>query len=197
MSAAVEHEQLVGADWEPSSVEDPGAAELGARIEAATPVLVPRSALEDRCGLEDRELWQLGVRIAPSDARSTGGSVLLRAVVLGAVLAAGFCLAMIVAGAASLGEGDSSLGAPATVAMLVFFACVALALLRLAWGAAGRERARRVARRRVAAEPVAPLLDPNGRLTVAVLDGPGILRVLRVAAQPQPVSYTHLTLPTN
>ena len=65
MSAAVEHEQLVGDDWEPSSVEDPGAAELGARIEAATPVLVPRSALEDRCGLEDRELWQLGVRIAP------------------------------------------------------------------------------------------------------------------------------------
>jgi hypothetical protein len=62
---SVETEQLVGDDWAPSSVEDPGAAELGARIEAAEPVLVPRAALEGRCGLEDRELWQLGVRIRP------------------------------------------------------------------------------------------------------------------------------------
>jgi hypothetical protein len=53
------------------------AAELGARIEAAEPVLVPRAQLEGRCGLEDRELWQLGVRTAPAGALSTGGGVLL------------------------------------------------------------------------------------------------------------------------
>jgi hypothetical protein len=175
---SVEAPQLVGDDWAPSSVEDPGAAELGARIEAAEPVLVPRAALEGRCGLEDRELWQLGVRTAPAGALSTGGGVLLRIGVVAGVTAAGLCLAMIVAGAAQLAEDDSRLGAPATLAMLVFFACVGYGLLRLAWGAAGRERARRIARRRVAVEPVAPLLDPNGRLTVAVLDGPGVLRVL-------------------
>jgi hypothetical protein len=175
---SVETEQLVGDDWAPSSVEDPGAAELGARIEAAEPVLVPRAALEGRCGLEDRELWQLGVRTAHAGARSRGGGVLLRLAVVGAVAAAGLCLAMIVAGAAELATDESSLGAPATIGMLVFFACIDYGLLRLAWGAAGRERARRIARRRVAVEPVAPLLDPNARLTVAVLDGPGVLRVL-------------------
>jgi hypothetical protein len=99
-------------------------------------------------------------------------------VVVGAVAAAGVCVAMVIAGAAELAADESSLGAPATVAMLVFFACIGFGLLRLAWGAAGRERARRIARRRVAVDAVAPLLDPNGRLTVAVLDGPGVLRVL-------------------
>jgi hypothetical protein len=174
----IETAQLVGDDWAPSSVEDPGAAELGARIEAAEPVLVARAALEGRCGLEDRELWQLGVRTAPATARSRGGGILLRMVVVGADAAAGVCAAMVVAGAAELAADESSLGAPATVAMLVFLACIGFGLLRLAWGAAGRERARRIARRRVAVDPVAPLLDPNGRLTVAVLDGPGVLRVL-------------------
>ena len=177
---SVETQQLVGDDWAPSSVEDPGAAELGARIEAAEPVLVPRAALEGRCGLEDRELWQLGVRTAPAGALSTGGGVLLRMVVVGGVAAAGVCAAMIVAGVAELATDESDLGAPATVAMLVLFACIGYGQLRLAWGAAGRVRARRIARRRVAVEPVAPLLDPNGRLTVAVLDGPGVLRVLLV-----------------
>jgi len=178
VAEALEEPQLVGEDWEPSTVEDPGAAELAARIEAAEPVLVRRSALEGRCGLEDRELWQLGVRTAPAGALSTGGGVLLRLVVVAAVAAMGFLLAMGVAGIASLGEPDSAVGVPGGIVLVLFVVLCAHALLRLALGAAGRERERCLARRRVALEPVAPLLDPNGRLTVAVLDGPGVLRVL-------------------
>jgi hypothetical protein len=45
VAEALEEPRLVGEDWEPSTVEDPGAAELAARIEAAEPVLVRRSAL--------------------------------------------------------------------------------------------------------------------------------------------------------
>jgi hypothetical protein len=97
-SVSVETPQLVGDDWAPSSVEDPG------------------------------------VRTAPAGALSTGGGVLLRIGVVAGVTAAGLCLAMIVAGAAQLAEDDSRLGAPATLAMLVFFACVGYGLLRLAWG---------------------------------------------------------------
>ena len=178
MAEALEEPQLVGEDWEPSTVEDPGAAELAARIDAAEPVLVRRSALEGRCGLEDRELWQLGVRTAPAGALATGGGVLLRLVVVAAVAAMGFLLAMGVAGIASLGEPDSAVGVPGGIVLVLFVLLCAHALLRLALGAAGRERERCLARRRVALEPVAPLLDPNGRLTVAVLDGPGVLRVL-------------------
>jgi hypothetical protein len=178
MAQGTDEPQLVGEDWEPSSFEDPGAAELGARIEAAEPLLVRRDALEGRCGIEDRELWQLGVRTAPAGALSTGGGILLRLVIVAAIAAMGLCLAIVVAGGASLGDADSRLGVPAGVAILVFVLLVAHALLRLAWSAAGRERERRLARRRVAVRAVAPLLDPNGRLTVAVLDGPGVLRVL-------------------
>jgi hypothetical protein len=178
VAEALEEPQLVGEDWEPSTVEDPGAAELAARIEAAEPVLVRRSALEGRCGLEDRELWQLGVRTAPAGALSTGGGVLLRLVVVAAVAAMGFLLAMGMAGIASLGEPDSAVGVPGGIVLVLFVVLCAHALLRLALGAAGRERERCLARRRVALEPVPPLLDPNGRLTVAVLDGPGVLRVL-------------------
>jgi hypothetical protein len=174
----MEEPQLVGEDWEPSTVEEPGAAELAARIEAAEPLLVARSALEGRCGLGDRELWQLGVRTVPAGALSTGGGVLLRLVVLAGVAGMGACLAFVVAGAASVAEPGSRVGVPGGIALLLFVVLTAHALFRLAWGAAGRERERRLAQRRVADEPVAPLLDPNGCLTVAVLDGPGVLRVL-------------------
>jgi hypothetical protein len=96
-----------------------------------------------------------------------------------AIAAMGFCLAIVVAGIAGFGSPDSPVGAPGEVALLVLGVLIAHALFRLAWGAAGRERERRLAQRRVTAvKPVAPLLDPNGRLTVTVLDGPGVLRLL-------------------
>ncbi len=178
MSQEVEEPQLVGEDWTPSTFEDPGAAELGARIDAAPPLLVGRSVLEGRCGLEDRELWQLGVRPAPAGALSSGGGVLLRLVIVAAVAAMGGCVAIAAAGAASLGEAGSPVSVPGGVALWLMFLLIANALFRLAWAAAGRERERRLAQRRVAVEAVAPLQDPHGRLTVAVLDGPGVLRVL-------------------
>jgi hypothetical protein len=178
MTPVLEEPQLVGEDWEPSTFEDVGATELGARIEAAEPLLVQRRALEGRCGLEDRELWELGVRIVPAGALSTGGGVLLRLVIVGAIAAMGVCLTIAVALIAKLGSADSALGVPGGVAIILFVVLTAHALFRLAWGAAGRERERRLARRRVPTEAVAPLLDPNGRLTVTVLDGPGVLRVL-------------------
>lgn len=180
MTNAVEEPQLVGDDWRPSTLDDPGAAELGARIEAAEPLLVRRRALEGRCGLEDRELWELGVRTAPAGALSTGGSVVLRLVMVGAIAGMGVCLAIVAEGIASLSDADDAVGVPGGVALLLFVVFIAHALFRLALGAAERERERRLARRRVAAEAVAPLLDPNGRLTVAALDGPGVLRLLLV-----------------
>ncbi|MBA2793213.1 MAG: hypothetical protein H0U32_04345, partial [Thermoleophilaceae bacterium] len=178
MTQVVEEPQLVGEDWEPSTVEDAGAAELAERIEVAEPLFVRRSALEGRCGLAGRELWELGVRIAPAGALSTSGGLLLRVVVLAAIAAMGLGLVIAIAGIATWGHADSPVGIPGAVALVFFFVLAAHALFRLAWGAAGRERERRLAQRRVAVEAVAPLLDPNGCLTVAILDGPGVLRVL-------------------
>lgn len=174
----MEEPQLVGEDWQPSSSEDPGAAELAARIDAAEPLVVRRDVLEGRCGLEAPELWQLGVRVVPAGALSTGAGIVWRLVVVAAIAAMGFCVGMIIALGATLDDAGSSVGVPGGVALLLVGVFIAHALFRLAWGAAGRERERRLAQRRVAVEAVAPLLDPNGRLTVAVLDGPGVLRVL-------------------
>lgn len=171
--------QLVGEDWRPTTLDEPGAAELGARIEGAPPLLVPRDLLQGRCGLSDRELWELGVQTVPAGALSAGTGVVLRLVIVAAVAAMAVCLAIVTAAVAEFGE-EGDLGVPAYTALVLLFALIAHAMLRLALGAAGRERARRLGQRRVAAEAVPPLLDPNGRLTVAVLDGPGVLRVLLV-----------------
>lgn len=177
VTQVVDEPQLVGEDWQPSTFDDPGAVELGARIEDAEPVLVSRRALEGRCGLPDRELWKLGVRTVPAGALSTGGGIVLRLVMVAALAATGICLLFLVALIVTF-DSDDRVGVPGVTALGLVILFLAHAAFRLAWSAAGRERERRLKRRRVTAEAVAPLLDPNGRLTVAVLDGPGVLRLL-------------------
>jgi len=153
MTQPAEEPQLVGDDWKPSTFEDPGAAELSARIEAAAPLVVPRRVLDGRCGLEARELWGLGVRTVPAGALSTGGGVLLRLVMVAAIAAMGVCLGMAAAGVASLDDRDhGSLGVGGTIALVMVLVFIAHGLFRLAWSAAGRERRRRLDRRRVAPE---------------------------------------------
>jgi len=169
---------LVGEEWQPSSYEDAGVDELEARIETAEPRILPRAALDGRCGLPGSELWRLGVETVPPSALSFGGSVLLRLAVLGATSAVAFSLSMAAGMLSLLDEHDLSTGVPGGIAVAVMFAGIAYGCFQGAWAAAGRERERRLDLRRAAPRAVAPREDPHARFTVAVLDGPGVLRVL-------------------
>jgi hypothetical protein len=172
---------LVPAEWRLDPLEPDGARELYDRVRVAPAVRVPRAELDGRTDLTARELYELGVTLAPLDLRSAGGMVAWRLVAFGGAVLCALAAAMalyIVLGPLGLADDTD----PATLDM-----GVALAVVFLAAAAGGRWLLRRAvaelreisARRRRArprgARPAAE--DPAARAATAVLHGPGCLRV--------------------
>ncbi len=173
---------LVAEDWGFDPLEPAGAAELYRRLDAAEPQRVRRAELEGHVGLTVRELYELGCTLAPLSARRIGGMTGWRLAVVAGALVASVGIAGALIGcldALGIDRGDSDpLDAGSGLGLAVLFLACAyggLALLRRGVRGLRTLAAKRRLAGRNAARP--PADDPHGRATVAVLRGPGLLRV--------------------
>ena len=173
---------LIAEDWEFDPLEPAGAAELYRRLDAAKPQRVRRAELEGHVGLTVRELYELGCTLAPLNARRIGGMTGWRLAVIGAALVASIGVAGALIGcldALGIDRGDNDPYDAGTglgvAAVFLAMAYGGLALLRR--GIRGLRTL--AARRRLAGGNAArrPADDPHGRATVAVVRGPGLVRV--------------------
>ncbi len=164
-------------------LEPAGAAELFRRMDAAEPRRVRRTELEGHVGLTDRELYELGCTPAPLTVRSAGGAVAWRVAIIAGALLAGLMLAYALLGAldavglVDFGD-DAPLDAGEGVGLAVLFLACAyggLALVRRGVDSLRTLAAKR--RRTVRHAALHPADDPHGRATVAVVRGPGMVRV--------------------
>jgi hypothetical protein len=163
-------------------LEPAGAAELYRRLAEAEPRSVPRHELDGHVGLTSRELYELGCTLEPLSVRSLGGMSWWRLWTVAGILLATMGVAGAVIGivdALGIDRGDDeALTAASGVAAAALFLPAAwggLALMRR-----GIRAVRRVAaERRRASEQTARSAanDPQGRATVGVLRGAGMLRV--------------------
>jgi hypothetical protein len=164
-----------------------GAAELRRRIERATPRRVERGELDGHIGLSSRELYELGVTVAPVGLRgvpsAVGGRML---VLLGAVLGTALlALAASVLLEPLLGVvlGDDvryakDRGLASGLGLAVFVGLPGWGLLILSGFGVRRIRAGLDARRRSIVDRATPAADDaEARATVAVVREPGVLRV--------------------
>jgi hypothetical protein len=173
---------LVAEDWEFDPLEPTGAAELYRRLDAAEPQRVRRAELEGHVGLTVRELYELGCTLAPLNARHVGAMTGWRLAVIAGALVASIGIAGALIGcldALGIDRGDSdpyNTGAGLGVAA-VFLAMAYGGLTLLRRGIRGLRTL--AAKRRLAGGHAArpPANDPHGRATVAVVRGPGLVRV--------------------
>jgi hypothetical protein len=165
-----------------------GAAELRRRIDGATPHRVDRSELDGHVGLTSRELYELGVTVAPVGLRgvpsAVGGRVLvLLGALLGTVLlamAAAFLLDPLFGGlfGDEVRRDSVDRSIEAGLGLAAAFGLPGWAGLALARFGARRVRAGLEDRRRSVVDRATPAADdPEARAPVAVIREPGVLRV--------------------
>ena len=173
---------LIADDRPFDPLEPAGAAELYRRLEAAEPRRVPRHELDGHVGLTSRELYELGCTLEPLTVSSLGGMFWWRlAMVAGILLAtigvAGGLIGIVDALGIDRGDDDPLTAASGVAAAVLFLSAAygGLALMRRAIRAVRKLAADR---RRAGAHAARHASnDPHGRATVAMLRGPGVLRV--------------------